>query len=251
MEVRQVATRHLDGLLLVGGQHVDDPVGDLHRHRPHVLGGEAAEPATLDHGGPTHAQVGVGCGDDDMAASEQRGVAGEAAPRHDADEGDAPAELAEQREGLGVEPRHDRHVRVAGAPAATLGEEHDGEPEPLHQLEEAVLLAVVHLALSAGQDRIVVRQHGAPRPFSVEEVTIDPPDAGHEPVGRRVGDEVLGAAARPLGGDDQPAVLLEASRVAEVLDVLPCRPPPTGVPALGGGGPSRIERGGHAGPKLG
>ena len=115
--------------------------------------------------------------------------------------GTTPAQPAEQREGLGVEPRHDRHVRVARAPAPALGEEHHREPQPLHELEEAVLLAVVHLALGAGQDRIVVRQHGAARPFLVEEVTVDPPDAGHEAVGRRVGDEVLGAAARPLGGD--------------------------------------------------
>ena len=110
---------------------------------------------------------------------------------------------------------------------------------------------MVHLPLGAGEDGIVVRQDGAARPFVVEDVAVDPPDPGHEAVGRRVGDEVLDAAARPLGGEDQPAVLLEAAGVAQVLDVLPRRPPPTGVPALGGGGPSRIERGGHPGPQLG
>ena len=75
-----------------------------------------------------------------------------------------PLERAEQREGLGVEPGDDGHVGVARAPAAALGEEHDGEAQPLDELEEAVLLAVVHLALGAGQDGIVVRQHGAARP---------------------------------------------------------------------------------------
>ena len=147
-----------------------------------------------------------------MAASQQRGVAGEAASRHDADERHLPAQRAEQREGLGVEPGDDGHVGVARTPAAALGEEHDGEAQPLDELEEAVLLAVVHLALGAGQDGIVVRQHGATRPFIVEEVAVDPPDAGHEAVGRRVGDEVLGAPARPLGRDDEAAVLLEAAR---------------------------------------
>ena len=97
---------------------------------------------------------------------EQRGVAGEAASRHDADERHLPAQRAEQREGLGVEPGHDGHVGVAGAPAAALGEEHHGEPQPLDELEEAVLLAVVHLALGAGQDansRTTARRSGTVR----------------------------------------------------------------------------------------
>ena len=161
LEVREVAAGHLDGLLLIGAEDIDDPVRHLHRDRPDLLGAEHPQPAALDHGRPTHADVGVGSGDDDVAASQQRGVAGEAASRHHADEWHLPAQRAEQGEGLGVEPGHDGHVGVARAPAAALGEEHDGEAQPLDELEEAVLLAVVHLALGAGQDGIVVRQHGA------------------------------------------------------------------------------------------
>ena len=148
-------------------------------------------------------------------------------------------------------PGHDGHVGVTGPPPAALGEQDDGQSQAFDELEEAVLLAVVHLALGAGQDGIVVRQHGAARPFLVEEVTVDPPDARNEAVCGRVGDEVLGAAARPLGCDDEPAVLLEAAGVAQVLDVLPRRPAPARVPALGGAGPSRIERGVHPGLQLG
>ena len=225
LEVRQIAAGRLDGLLLVGAEDVDDPVRHLHRDRADVLGGEHAQPAALDHGGPTHPDVGVGSGDDDVAASEQRGVAGEAAPRHDADQRHEPAQRAEPGEGLGVEPGDHGHVGVAGPAAAALGEEDHGQPQAFDELEEPVLLLVVHLALGAGQHGIVVRQHGTARPFSVEEVTVDPTDAGDEAVGGRVGDEVLGAAARPLGRDDEPAVLLEAAGVAQVLDVLPRRPP--------------------------
>ncbi len=186
-----------------------------------------------------------------MAASQQRGVAGEAASRDHTDQRHLAAQRAEQREGLGVEPGHDGHVRVARAPAAALGEEDHGEAQAFHELEEAVLLAVVHLALGAGQDGIVVRQHGAARPFIVEEVAVDPADARHEAVGRRVGDEVLGAPARPLGRDDEAAVLLEAVRVAQVLDVLPCRPSPTRVPALGRRRTAIVERGVDAAAQLG
>ena len=158
--------------------------------------------------------------------------------------GTRPLERAEEREGLRVESGHDGHVGVARPAAAALGEQDDRQPEPLHELEEAVLLAVVHLALGAGQDGVVVRQHGAA-------IAVDATDAGDEAVGGRVGDEVLGAAARPLGGDDEPAVLLEAPGVAQVVDVLPRRPPAGPVAALGGGGTPGVERGGDARPQLG
>ena len=250
MEVAQIAAGRLDGFLLIGAEDIDDPVRHLHRHRPDVFRGEDPQAAPLDHGGATHADVGVGSGDDDVAASQQRRVAGEAASRHHADQRHLPAQRAEAREGLGVEAGHDGHVGVARAPPATFGEEHHRKPEPLDQFEEPVLLAVVHLALGAGQDGVVVRQHGTARTLGVEEVAVDPSDAGDEAVGRRVGDEVLGAAARPLGGDDEAAVLLEAVPVAEVLDVLARRAAPARVPAPGRRRTSRVEGGGDAGPQL-
>ncbi len=66
-----------------------------------------------------------------------------------------------------------------------------------------------------------------------------------------MGDEVLGAAARPLGGDDERAVLLEAAGVAQVLDVLARRAPPAGVPALGRLGPPGVAGRRHPGAQLG
>ena len=161
LEVRQVVAGRLDGFLLIGAEDIDHPVRHLHRDRADVLGGEDAEPAALDHGGPTHPDGGVGSGDDDVAASQQRGVAGEAASRDDADQRHPAAQRPEEGEGLGVEAGHRGGVGVAGPAAAALGEEHDGEAQPFHEPEEAVLLLVVHLALGAGEDGVVVRQHGA------------------------------------------------------------------------------------------
>ncbi len=185
-----------------------------------------------------------------MAAPQQRGVAGEAAARHDPDEGHLPAQGAEQGKGCGVETGHGGRVGVAGAAAAPLGEEHDRQPQPLDQLEQPVLLQVVHLALRAGQDGEVVGEDGATGVVA-EQVAVHPPDAGDQPVGRRVGLQVRHAPTRPLGRDDQPAVLLEGAGVAQVLDVLPGRPSPPGVPALRRLRSPRVERGPDPGPQLG
>ena len=63
-----------------------------------------------------------------------------------------PLKRAEQCEGGGVETGDARRVGVTRSASAALGEEHHGKPEPLDELEEAVLLLVVHLALGARQD---------------------------------------------------------------------------------------------------
>ena len=164
--------------------------------------------------------------------------------------GTLPLERAEQGEGLGVESGHDRHVGVAGASAAALGEEHDREAQPLDELEEAVLLAVVHLALGAGQDGVVVRQDGAAGPVRPKRSPLTRPMPATRPSAGRVGDEVFGAAARPLGRDDEAAVLLEGAVVAQVLDVLPGRAAASRVPALGGGRAALVEGGGDPGAQL-
>ena len=86
-----------------------------------------------------------------------------------------------------------------GRPPPPSANRTTGQPQPLDELEEAVLLAVVHLALGAGQDRIVVGQRRRSGTVPVEEVAVDPPDAGDQAVGRRVGDELLGARGVPAG----------------------------------------------------
>ena len=88
-------------------------------------------------------------------------------------------------------PVTDRRVGVARSTATTFGEQDDGEPQPFDQREEPVLLAVVHLALGAGQHRVVVGEHGGAGLRVVEAVAVDAADPGDQAVGRRVGDEVV------------------------------------------------------------
>ncbi len=79
---------------------------------------------------------------------------------------------------------------------------------------------------------------------------VHPRDAGDQAVGRGVRPQIRRVAAGPLRSHDQAPVLLEAARVAQVVDVLARCAPAGGVPALGGCHPTRIEGGGGAGPQL-
>ena len=117
-------------------------------------------------------------------------------------------------------------------------------------VEQAILLAVVHLALGAGQDGVVVGEHRAAC-LGAEELPVDPAEAGHQPVRRRVGHQVVEAAPGPLRRDDQAAVLLEAPRVAQVLDVLAGGAAAAGVAPLRRRRPARVGRRRHPGQELG
>ena len=77
--------------------------------------------------------------------------------------GTRPLSRANSVERAAVEPGDDRHVDVARAPAAALGEQHHRQPAPLGELEQAVLLEVVAHALRAGQHRVVVGHRHARR----------------------------------------------------------------------------------------
>ena len=82
--------------------------------------------------------------DDDVAAAEQRGVAGEAAARARCRPA-APGRSGARRGGRPCvsRPGDAERVGVAGPAAAALGEEHDRQAPLLGELEHAVLLAVV------------------------------------------------------------------------------------------------------------
>ena len=84
-------------------------------------------------------------------------------------------------------------VGVAGPAAAALGEEHDRQPQPLDDVEQAVLLAVVLVALGAGQHRVVVRQHRGRAGRRRVPMPATRPSAG------RAGDEVLEPSAGGAG----------------------------------------------------
>ena len=108
---------------------------------PTSSGCEHAEPAAFDHRRAAHADVRVLGRDDDVAAAEQRGVAGEAAPRVDADQRHQAAQRPHRVERHAVEARDAGAVGVARPPAAAFGEEHHRQPQALGQLEQPVLLA--------------------------------------------------------------------------------------------------------------
>src|SRR5207244_3453642 len=113
-----------------------------------------------------------------------------------------------------------RAVGVAGPPAATLGEEDDGEPPLARELEHAVLLPVVLQALRPGEDRIVVRHHHAAGAGRIEELPVHAADAGDETVRRRPLDQLLDRTPPALRRDHERAVLDERPGVAEMVDVL-------------------------------
>ena len=133
-----------------------------------------------------------------------------------------------------VQAGHRGGVGVAGPPAAALGEHHQGQPLPVGQLEQPVGLAVVHVALGAGQHAVVVGHH-RDRP------AVDRRGAQDQAVGRGAGDEVVERAAAALRRDGQRAVLGEAARVGQVGDVLPGRSAPGGVAPRGHLGPSLVQ----------
>ena len=80
--------------------------------------------------------------------------------------GTEPAEPAQEMKGHAVEAATTGAVGIPGATAAALGEEHHGQPQPLGELEHAVLLAVVLEALGAGEHRVVVGHDDALGPAS-------------------------------------------------------------------------------------
>ena len=88
---------------------------------------------------------------------------------------------------------------------------------------------MVLLALGAGQHRVVVGDHGAPCVLVVEPVAVDASRSADESVCRGALDQLFDAATPALGGDGEPAVLGNALRIAQVVDVLAGRPPPLGV----------------------
>ena len=110
-------------------------------------------------------------------------------------------------------------VGVARPPAAAFGEQHQRQPVALGDLEHAVRLLMAAQALRARQHRRVIGEHRGARLFRAEQSAVDAADAGDDPVGGRVRDQVVELAARALGGDGQRAIFDETAGVAEIGDV--------------------------------
>ena len=248
-EVGQVAPGELDGLPFVGRPQIDHAVGVLDLDRSHLRGMVHPQAAALDHRRPTHPDARVLGGDHHVAASEQGGVAGEAVAAGHPHQRDQATEGGEEGERAAVETRHDRHVDVARPAAAALGEQHDREPPPLGQLEQAVLLGVVAHSLRARQDGVVVGHDHA-------RVAVHVAHAAHEPVGRAF------ARSAPRACAGAPGRRTAAARTPRRSPRRPARrgsPGRCGARARGGGprprpapgrGRPRGARGPHGGRRV-
>src|SRR5690606_35061223 len=123
-------------------------------------------------------------------------------------------------EGGDVQARDTGVVGVSGASAATFGEEHHRQIAFAGEFQHAIGLGVTAHALGAGEHGVVIGQHDRARLLVSESGGVDGGDAGDEPVGGCVRDEVFGAAPAGLGGDGQAAVFDEAVGVDQVGNVL-------------------------------
>ena len=229
-----------DAFGLVADEDVDHAGARLHVARADLLGLEDAEAAAFDHRRPAHADRAVARRDDDVAAAEQRGVAGEAAAGDDADQRHPAAQAREAREGRDVQAGDDRHVDVAGPAAAALGEEHHRQALLARDLEQPVGLLVVAHALRAGEDGRVVGHDDGARSLGAERLAVDAADAGDHAVGRRVADQVVELAPAALRRERERAVLDEAAGVAEIGDVLARGAQAEGVSLGDGVGPAGV-----------
>jgi hypothetical protein len=214
LEERQVVARGCHRLHLVVDQHVDHAVAVLDVARADLLRPEGAEPAAFDHCRAAHADVAGAGGDDHVAATEQRRIPGEAPSRHNADHRHLAAQARVACERGDVQPRHDRHVRVAGTSAAALREQHHRQFLRERDAQHAVGLLVVAHALRPGQHGGVVRHHDGACGIASDQGGVHGADAGDHAVGGRVAHQVRFAPAAALRRDGQGAVFEEGARVA-------------------------------------
>src|SRR5579872_7507558 len=220
LEIRKILFGDFYCFGFVLDRDVDHSVGHLHIDGADFLGTEDAEPAAFDHRGTAHPDVGILRRDDDVATSKQRGIAGEASTRIDADQRHQPGQAAPVAEREAIEACDADAVGIARTTAAAFGKEHYRQLLLLGDLEHAILLAVILLTLRAGEHGVVVRhQDTVGFRLILEQVTVDGADARNHSVGGRVLHQVLDSSAAALGGDHDRAVLDERARVAQVLDI--------------------------------
>ncbi|MGY4467347.1 ribosomal protein L11 [Bradyrhizobium sp. LB9.1b] len=174
------------------------PFGDWNENRADFGRVIDAEPAALDHGRAAHADRGVLGGDDHVAATEHRGIAGETIARDDSDDRHEAGEPCELHERRTVEAGHAEPVGIAGPAAAAFGVEHQRHAPVFRERQHAVDLLVVHVALRAREHRVVVGHDDAAPALRAELLGVDGRDTHDEAVGRCVLDEIVELAPAPL-----------------------------------------------------
>ena len=156
LKIAEILLRDRHGLCVILHQYVDHSISVLGVGWPDIFGRKDTESSAFDHSGAAHADVRGFGGNDDVATAEERRVAGEAAPRPHADQGNLAGEFREVLKSAAIEPCDERVIGVPWTPAASFREQHDGELLLLCDLEHPVLLQVVHGPLGSGKDRVVV-----------------------------------------------------------------------------------------------
>jgi len=156
LKERERVLRKAERIGLVGRGDIDHAVLHLDIERPDLVGVHHSEASALDHRRAAHADARVRRRDDQVGAAEERRVAREAPARRDPDSRHHTGEPCPQCERHHVETGDHGVVGVTGPSPAALGEEHDRHAAPLDDLEEAVLLAMPHHALGAGEHCVIV-----------------------------------------------------------------------------------------------
>ena len=243
LKKRQVMPRCRDRLHFVIDQHVDHTVAMLHLARADLLGLEHAQATAFDHGRAAHADVAAPCGDDHVAAAQQRCVARKAAPSHHAQHRHPAVEPRKRCEGGQVQTGHDGDVDITRSAATALGKQHHRQLVSQGHTQHAVGLLVVAHALCARQHREVVgHDHHA--------LAIDAADACDHAVRWGVSHQIVCAAAPTLCGHGQGAVLHKGIGITQRRDVFAGRAQALRV-ALGHGfGASSVVGEGQAGLQL-
>src|SRR5580658_6930945 len=128
---------------LVMSDEVDRTGRLVDRHGAYGVRLDDPEAAALNHRRSAHADGGTFDCNGDVAAAEESSIAGETPTGGDPNRSHLPGQGGEGMEGLGVEAGDNRMVRISGASASTLGEEHDRQTLAPDKVEEPVLLLMV------------------------------------------------------------------------------------------------------------
>ena len=207
----------------------------LHGRRANLLRLEHTQSTPLHHGWSAHADVAVLGGNDHVATTQQRGIAGKAAPGRYAHHRHPTVEPGKAGKGAHMQPSHDGHVHITRAATSTLGKQHHRQPVLQGQAQHAVGLLVVAHALRA-------RQHGSVVGHGHHLVAVDAANAGDHAIGRGVLDQVFLASAAALCRNRQRAVFDETAGIAQVGHVLPRAAKALGVAFGHGFGAAGIQR---------
>ena len=114
-----------------------------------------------------------------------------------------------------------QHIGIPGSTAAALGIHDDGQSTLGSDSQHPVYLAVVEVALCAGEYRVVIdyqRRQGSAGP---EQIPVHQPRCGNDAVARCLLLQIFWSAAAALCRDRKLAVFIKRRTLDQVLQVFP------------------------------